>query len=163
MNAIEIRDLCKKYDGFYLDHVNLTLPAGCIMGLVGENGAGKSTIIKLILNMVKRDAGTVALFGKDNRESLNLTKEDIGVVLDEAGISECLNARQVGKIMKGIFKNWDDDVYYGYLRTLAIPEEKRFKDFSRGMKMKLGIAVALSHHAKLLILDVNWCNKIACI
>ncbi len=153
MNAIEIRDLCKKYDGFYLDHVNLTLPAGCIMGLVGENGAGKSTIIKLILNMVKRDAGTVALFGKDNRESLNLTKEDIGVVLDEAGISECLNARQVGKIMKGIFKNWDDDVYYGYLRTLAIPEEKRFKDFSRGMKMKLGIAVALSHHAKLLILD----------
>ena len=153
MNAIEIRDLCKKYDGFYLDHVNLTLPAGCIMGLVGENGAGKSTIIKLILNMVKRDAGTVALFGKDNRESLNLTKEDIGVVLDEAGISECLNASQVGKIMKGIFKNWDDDVYYGYLRTLAIPEEKRFKDFSRGMKMKLGIAVALSHHAKLLILD----------
>ena len=153
MNAIEIRDLCKKYDGFYLDHVNLTLPAGCIMGLVGENGAGKSTIIKLILNMVKRDAGTVALFGKDNRESLNLTKEDIGVVLDEAGISECLNARQVGKIMKGIFKNWDDDVYYGYLRTLAIPEEKRFKDFSRGMKMKLGIAVALRHHAKLLILD----------
>ena len=153
MNAIEIRDLCKKYDGFYLDHVNLTLPAGCIMGLVGENGAGKSTIIKLILNMVKRDAGTVALFGKDNRESLNLTKEDIGVVLDEAGISECLNARQVGKIMKGIFKNWDDDVYYGYLRTLAIPEEKRFKDFSRGLKMKLGIAVALSHHAKLLILD----------
>ena len=87
MNAIEIRDLCKRYDGFFLDHVNLTLPAGCIMGLVGENGAGKSTLIKLILNMIRRDGGTVSLFGKSNQEHIELAKEDIGVVLDEVGIS----------------------------------------------------------------------------
>lgn len=153
MNAIEIRDLCKTYDGFFLDHVNLTLPAGCIMGLVGENGAGKSTVIRLILNMIRRDGGTITLYGRDNRERQQLGKEDIGVVLDEVGISECLNAVQVGKIMRRIFKNWDDAVFSGYLRSLSIPADKQFKDFSRGMKMKLGIAVALSHHAKLLILD----------
>lgn len=153
MNAIEIRDLCKRYDGFFLDHVNLTLPAGCIMGLVGENGAGKSTLIKLILNMIRRDGGTVSLFGKSNQEHIELAKEDIGVVLDEVGISECLNAVQTGKVMRRIFHNWDDAAYRKYLRMLEIPEGKRFKDFSRGMKMKLGIAVALSHQAKLLLLD----------
>ena len=87
MNAIEIRDLYKVYPGFTLDHLNLTLPCGCIMGLVGENGAGKSTTIKLILNIIKRDGGKITLLGKDNREDLRLTKEDIGVVLDEVGIS----------------------------------------------------------------------------
>lgn len=152
MNAIEIRDLCKSYSGFTLDHLNLTLPTGCIMGLIGENGAGKSTTIKLILDMVRRDSGTVTLLGRDNRDNLRLTKEDIGVVLDEVGISECLTAKQVGKIMKHTFRNWDESAYEQYLRLFAIPN-KKFKEFSRGMKMKLGIAVALSHHAKLLILD----------
>lgn len=86
MNAIEIKDLCKTYPGFSLDHVNLTLPCGCIMGLVGENGAGKSTTIRLILDMIARDSGTITLLGKDNRENIRLLKEDIGVVLDEVGI-----------------------------------------------------------------------------
>lgn len=153
MNAIEITDLCKSYADFKLDHLNLTLPTGCIMGLVGENGAGKSTTIKLILDMIKRDSGTVTLMGKDNRTDFRLTKEDIGVVLDEVGISSCLNAKQVGKIMRHSFSNWDDSAYHNYLNTMSIPENKQFKDFSRGMKMKLGIAIALSHHAKLLLLD----------
>lgn len=153
MNAIEIKDLCKSYADFKLDHLNLTLPTGCIMGLVGENGAGKSTTIKLILNMIKRDSGTVTLIGKNNRTDFRLTKEDIGVVLDEVGISSCLNAKQVGKIMQHSFNNWDDDAYHNYLNTMSIPKNKQFKDFSRGMKMKLGIAIALSHHAKLLLLD----------
>lgn len=153
MNAIEIKDLCKSYQGFTLDHLNLTLPMGCILGLIGENGAGKSTTIKLILDMVRRDSGTVTLLGRDNQDNLRLTKEDIGVVLDEVGFSECLTARQVGKIMAHTFQNWDSAAYAGYLRKLSIPENKRFKELSRGMKMKLGIAVALSHHAKLLILD----------
>ena len=153
MNALEIRDLTKHYAGFSLDHLNLTLPWGCIMGLVGENGAGKSTTIKLILNTISRDAGTVTVLGRDNRDNLQLAKEEIGVVLDEVGISACLTARQVGKIMQGIYRNWDEAVFSDYLTRLAVPTDKKFKDFSRGMKMKLGIAAALSHHPRLLILD----------
>ena len=153
MNAIEIRDLCKHYPGFSLDHVNLTLPCGCIMGLVGENGAGKSTTIRLILDMIARDSGTITLLGKDNRENIRLLKEDIGVVLDEVGIPACLNPKQVGKIMANTFRNWEQAVYDSLLEKLAVPPEKPFKDFSKGMKMKLGIAIALSHRPKLLILD----------
>ena len=153
MNAIEIKDLCKTYPGFSLDHVNLTLPCGCIMGLVGENGAGKSTTIRLILDMIARDNGTITLLGKDNRENIRLLKEDIGVVLDEVGIPACLNPKQVGKIMANTFRNWEQAIYDSLLEKLAVPPEKPFKDFSKGMKMKLGIAIALSHRPKLLILD----------
>ena len=153
MNAIEIKGLCKTYPGFSLDHVNLTLPCGCIMGLVGENGAGKSTTIRLILDMIARDSGTITLLGKDNRENIRLLKEDIGVVLDEVGIPACLNPKQVGKIMANTFRNWEQAVYDSLLEKLAVPPEKPFKDFSKGMKMKLGIAIALSHRPKLLILD----------
>lgn len=153
MNAIEIKDLCKTYPGFSLDHVNLTLPCGCIMGLVGENGAGKSTTIRMILDMIARDSGTITLLGKDNRENIRLLKEDIGVVLDEVGIPACLNPKQAGKIMANTFRNWEQAVYDSLLEKLAVPPEKPFKDFSKGMKMKLGIAIALSHRPKLLILD----------
>lgn len=153
MNAIEIKNLCKSYKDFKLDNLSLTLPCGCIMGLIGENGAGKSTTIKLILDMINRDSGTITLLGRDNRDNLQLTKEDIGVVLDEVGISGCLTGKQVGKIMQYTYRNWQADTYAEYLRKLNIPETKPFKDFSRGMKMKLCIAVALSHNAKLLILD----------
>ncbi len=153
MNAIETKELTKKYQGFSLDHLTLALPQGCIMGLIGANGAGKSTTIKLILNLIHRDEGTVKLLGKDNREDLKLTKEDIGVVLDEVGISGCLTTMQVGKVMKNTFHNWDQKAYENYLRIFGLPEKKKFSEFSKGMKMKLGIAVALSHHAKLLILD----------
>lgn len=153
MNAIEIKNLCKSYPSFSLDNLNLILPSGCIIGLIGENGAGKSTTIKLMLNMIQRDSGIIKLLGKDNTKNIRLTKEDIGVVLDDVGISGCLNAKQVGKIMSYTFSNWQTDVYTDYLRKLDISESKSFKDYSRGMKMKLGIAVALSHKAKLLILD----------
>lgn len=153
MNALEIKDLCKSYDSFQLEPLSLTLPNGCIMGLIGENGAGKSTTIRLILDLVSRDGGSVMILGKDNQKDLRLMKEDIGVVLDEVGISECLTARQVGKIMKNTFKRWDEHAYEEYLQKFSLPNNKKFKDLSRGMKMKVGIAVALSHHAKLLILD----------
>ncbi len=153
MNAIEIKDLCKSYGDFSLDHLNLILPTGCIMGLIGENGAGKTTTIKLILDMIKRDSGQITLLGKDNREDIRLLKEDIGVVLDNVGISSCLTAVQVGKIMKHVFQNWDEGAFEACLSRLSLPKTKPFGEFSRGMKMKLGIAVALSHHPKLLILD----------
>lgn len=151
MNALEIKNLTKSFAGFRLDNLSLTLPRGCIMGIIGENGAGKSTTMKLILDMLHKDSGTVTILGKDR--DLRLIKEDIGVVMDEVGIPECLTARQVGKVMKNTFRNWDDAEYSRLLQKLSLPEDKPFKDFSRGMKMKLGIAVALSHRARLLILD----------
>ncbi len=153
MNALEIKNLSKGFGNFRLDNISLTLPSGCIMGLVGENGAGKSTTIRLILDMLKKDGGTVRILGRDNTDDIRLTKEDIGVVLDEVGIPECLSVVQVGKVMRYTFKNWDDEAYNGYIKKLSLPENKPFKEFSRGMKMKLGIAVAMSHGAKLLILD----------
>lgn len=153
MNALELRGVCKRYPGFALEDLNLTLPQGCIMGLVGENGAGKSTTIRLILDLIRRDDGSITLLGQDNREAGPLAREDVGVVLDEVGLSECLTPRQVGKVMALTFRNWDDERYTNLLKRLSLPEKKKFKDLSRGMKMKLGIAVALSHHPKLLILD----------
>ena len=153
MNALEIRNLTKSYPGFTLDNLNLTLPSGCIMGLIGENGAGKSTTIKLILDMIHKDSGSIIILGKDNTDSIELTKEDIGVVMDEVGIPECLTVKQVGNVMKNTFRNWDDAEYARLVQKLALPDHKQFKEFSRGMKMKLGIAIALSHKAKLLILD----------
>lgn len=153
MNALELKNLQKSYGDFTLGPLDLTLPSGCVMGLIGENGAGKSTTMKLILDMLHPDAGSVQLLGQDNRANLRNLKEDVGVVLDEVGLSQCLTPRQVGKMMEGMFRRWDDAVYREYLRRFSLPEDKRFKEFSRGMKMKLGIAVALSHHPKLLLLD----------
>lgn len=153
MNALEIRNLTKTYGDFKLDNLSLTLPSGCVMGLVGENGAGKSTAIKLILDIVHKGSGTVTILGKDNQDNISLTKEDVGVVLDEVGIDGCLKTKQVGKIMKYTYKNWNSDEYNRLVEKLLIPTNKPFKEFSRGMKMKLGIAVAMSHGAKLLILD----------
>lgn len=153
MNALEIKNLTKTFDGFKLDNLNLTLPSGCILGLIGENGAGKSTTIKLILDILHKDGGTVKVLGKDNGKDIRLIKEDVGVVMDEVGIPECLTANQVGKVMSYTFRNWNDAEYRRLLGKLNLPSDKPFKDFSRGMKMKLGIAVAMSHGSKLLLLD----------
>ena len=140
--------------GFSLDDLNLDLPYGCVLGLVGENGAGKSTTIRLIMDTLERDGGTVSVLGTDNRskEFLDL-KEDIGVVLDETFVPEVINAKQMGKIMAGTYKNWDQAVYDGWIRRFELPLDKKFKDYSRGMTMKLGIAAALSHRPRLLLLD----------
>lgn len=152
-NALEITGLTKEYKDFKLDGLNLTLPGGCILGLIGENGAGKSTTIKLVLDMIKRDGGSVKILGRDNSKEIRLIKEEVGTVFDEVGIPECLNARQVGKIMRGTFKSWDSAAYNDLLKRLSLPLDKPFGKFSRGMKMKLGLCVAMSHNAKLLLLD----------
>ena len=153
MNALEIKNLTKTFSGFKLDNLSLTLPSGCIMGLIGENGAGKSTTIKLILDILHKDSGTITVLGKDNTDNIRLTKEDVGVVMDEVGIPECLTPKQVGRIMQDTFRNWNAEEYTRLLQKLSLPENQPFKNFSRGMKMKLGIAIAMSHNAKLLILD----------
>ena len=153
MNALEIKNLNKSFSGFQLNNLNLNLPCGCIMGLIGENGAGKSTTIKLILDILHKDSGTITILGEDNNNNIELLKEDIGVVMDEVGLPECLTANQIGKVMKHSYRNWDDAEYARLLEKLYIPDNKPFKDLSRGMKMKLGIVIAMSHGAKLLLLD----------
>ena len=153
MNAIEIKNLTKTYPGFCLQNLNLTLPSGCIMGIIGENGAGKSTTIRLILDMIEREEGSITIMGMDNRKNIRVLKEEIGVVLDEVGFPECMNAKQVKKMMKGTYKNWNEHLFEDYLKKLSVPDNKSFREFSKGMKMKLGIAVALSHSPKILILD----------
>ncbi|MBC5714324.1 ABC transporter ATP-binding protein [Roseburia sp. BX1005] len=153
-NAIEMKHVTKKYASFQLEDVSLTLPSGCIMGLVGENGAGKSTTIGLIMGSIRRDAGEIFVLGQDNtKKEFDAVKEDIGVVLDEAYFPEVLNAVNVNQIMKHTYQRWDEKQYFDYIKHFSLEEKKMFKDYSRGMKMKLAIAVALSHKPKLLILD----------
>lgn len=154
MNAIEINGLTKSYDDFKLDSITMNVPKGSIVGLVGENGAGKTTTINLIMDAIKRDSGSVKVLGIDNKDKrFTRLKNDIGIVLDEAYYPEILNANDVNRIMKHTYYNWDERIYYEYINRFHLPTNKKFKDYSRGMKMKLAISVAMSHNAKLLILD----------
>ena len=153
-NAIELNHISKSFGEFSLKNVTLAIPAGTICGLVGENGAGKSTTIRLLMGVLRPDSGTASVLGVDvSSPEFRDVKEDVGVVLDEAYFPESLNAVQVGKIMAATYRRWDQGLYDGYLKRFDLPEKKQFKDFSRGMRMKLAIAVALSHQPKLLVLD----------
>ncbi len=153
-NAIEVKNVTKHYPGFTLDNISFTLPSGSILGLVGENGAGKSTTIRLILDAIPRDGGEIRVLGRDNRaKEFTSVKNDIGVVLDEAYFPEVLTARQINAVMKHTYANWSEDAFFRHLQAFAVPPKKAVKDLSRGMRMKLAIAVALSHNPKLLILD----------
>lgn len=152
-NILEIKNLCKKYDGFELKNINIELPKGMIMGLIGENGAGKTTTIRAILNLLNNTSGGIKIFGLDNKECEKQIKEDIGVVLDDSFFSDNMNPKDINKIMRNIYKNWDESAYIKYLDEFKLPSNQNIKEYSSGMKMKLKLAVALSHKAKLLILD----------
>lgn len=152
-NAIEIKHLCKKYKEFSLEDVNIVLPTGSIMGFIGENGAGKSTTIKLIMDIIKKDSGEIRVFdGKLLSENIEI-KENIGVVMDEMCFPETLNISNINCFMNKIYKTWDKNKFLDFCKSFDLPLKKGIKDLSRGMKMKLSIAVALSHDTKLLILD----------
>jgi len=152
-DAIVIKDLYKKYTGFTLDRISFTVPRGTIMGFVGENGAGKTTTIKAILNLIHTDGGEVSVLGYDAGKLPMDVKAQIGVVLDGSNLHESMTARNTTLIMKNIYPKWDEDCFMNYLKRFKLPEKKIIKEFSRGMKMKLIIAIALSHRSKLLILD----------
>ena len=152
-NILEIQNLTKAYDDFTLDKISLALPKGSIMGFIGGNGAGKTTTIKLILNLIHRDSGNIKVFGLDNLDYEKQIKEDLGVVFDESSFPANMKVPHINKVLGQIYKNWDAVLFSSYIDKFGLPVKKEIKDFSRGMKMKLAIAVALSHHAKLLILD----------
>ena len=152
-NAIEIDGLTVRYDGFTLDNISFNVPKGSIMGFIGQNGAGKTTTIKALLNIIKRDAGTIKLLGLDNITDEVAIKQQIAAVFDELPFHDQLNARQLDIILRDVFSEWDSEVYRSYLERLQLPVKKKIGQFSKGMKMKLQIATALSHNAKLLIMD----------
>lgn len=152
-NAIEISGLTKHYDGFTLDNVSFSVPVGSIMGFIGQNGAGKSTTIKAILNIIGVDGGEIKLFGKDYIKDEYEVKSQIAAVFDELPFYDKFNAVQINTLFRGLYKTWDSKTYFGYIECFGLPKKKKLKDFSKGMKMKLQIATALSHGAKLLIMD----------
>ena len=152
-NAIEIKELTKRYDGFCLNQISFDVPKGSIMGFIGQNGAGKTTTIQAILNIIKRDGGEIRLLGLDNRKDELLIKQQIAAVFDELPFNENLSAKQLNIILRSVYEEWNTDTFQEYLERFQIPYKKKFSQFSKGMKMKLQIASALSHNAKLLIMD----------
>lgn len=154
VNAIEVKNVTKEFKGFCLEDVSFVLPKGCILGLIGENGAGKSTTIRLIMDSLKRTSGEITVMGVENdSDDFAQLKEDIGVVLDEACFPSVINVEVVNKMMKCTYRRWDEKMFFDYIHRFNLPLKKQFKEFSRGMKMKLAIATALSHDPKLLVLD----------
>ena len=152
-NVIELKNVSKDYGDFKLDNISFEVPEGCVCGFIGQNGAGKTTTIQLILDTIARDSGEITLFGKSVDGDSASLREDIGVVFDEMGFHEFLTAKQINTIMKNVYKNWDEALYFDYLKRFSLPSKKACGSFSRGMRMKLQIATALSHGAKLLIMD----------
>ncbi|MBR3127948.1 MAG: ABC transporter ATP-binding protein [Solobacterium sp.] len=153
MNAIELKNLSKSYPGFELKDLNLTLPAGTIMGLVGENGAGKSTTMKLLLGMIRPDGGSINVLGESDLRARPQIKEEIGVVMEDVSFPTIMKIDEIGKVMAGIYRNWDAAEFARMVKVLRIPEDKKFFEMSRGNRMKTGFACALAHHPRLLLLD----------
>lgn len=154
-NILEIQNLSKRYhnSNFKLDNVTFCVPSGSIMGLVGENGAGKTTTISAILNIIKKDSGTIKIFGKEMLDGCTHMREDIGVVFDAINFPNSLTAKKLSSVFSNIYKNWDEYYFQKLNKKLNIPLNKPIREFSRGMTMKLAITVALSHSPRLLILD----------
>jgi ABC-2 type transport system ATP-binding protein len=154
MNSIlEIKNLRKEYSGFTLRDINLSLDRGYIMGFIGPNGAGKSTTIKLIMNLVRKDSGEIKIFGMDNIKHEREIKERIGFVYDENYFYEELSLIDMKKIISSFYKSWDDSEFSKYMKKFELPEKKKIKELSKGMKMKYSLALALSHRAELIIMD----------
>lgn len=153
--ALELNKVSKTYkkSGFILDQISFSLPQGSIMGIIGENGAGKTTTIGCILNTIFRDSGSIKIFGKEMQDEDTDIREKIGVVYDGDNFPLYYNATQVAAVMRGIYKNWDDQMYNRYLIRFGLDPKKKIGDYSRGMTMMLAIAVAISHHPQLLIMD----------
>jgi ABC-2 type transport system ATP-binding protein len=153
MDILKVEKLCKKLNGFSLQDVSFTLPGGCILGYVGENGAGKSTTIQTMFGLFHKDDGNVLFCGQPYDAEDQTPKEQIAVIFDDVCYHDCLTPVQIGKSMAGIYQTWSNETYGNMLERFHLPQKKPVKDFSRGMKMKLNLAVAFSHDTRLLVLD----------
>ncbi|KRF56830.1 multidrug ABC transporter ATP-binding protein [Bacillus sp. Soil531] len=153
-NLLEVRNMAKSFgQNEVLKDVSFHVPPGSIVGFIGDNGAGKSTTFKAVLGLISRDSGTVEIFGEDNLNKNATIKEDIGVVFDAINLPVSLTIKQLNKVFKSLFNSWDEADFYRLIRSFSLPEDKKIHTFSRGMSMKLSLAIALSHRAKLLLLD----------
>lgn len=152
-NCIEVKNITREYPQFKLNNVSFNVPCGTVVGFIGENGAGKSTTIRAILGLLKKGDGEITVLGENADTLTNETKEKIGVVFDGLSFPENLTASQLDKVMRGIYKTWNSEKYFGFMRIFELPLNKKFRTFSRGMVMRLSIAAALSHNPQLLILD----------
>jgi ABC superfamily ATP binding cassette transporter, ABC protein len=150
--AIEIKDLVKQFDNFKLGPINLTIPKGTIVGYIGQNGAGKSTTIKLLLGLLNKDSGEIKILDEINPNSVAL-KDKLGIVFDDLLVPEEMTLVDVEKFCSRVYSKWNKNSFYKFKEKFNLPEKKIIKNYSRGMKMKLSMAVALSHSAELLILD----------
>ncbi len=152
-NSIEIKNLTCKYPQFTLDGISFDIPCGSVMGLIGENGAGKSTLIKAVLGLLRPVSGSITVLGENSTKLTDTVKEKIGAVFDEMPFPKELNAKQLNKVLAGIFTCWDDDMFRSYMERFGLPLNKKIGSFSRGMQMRLSFAAALSHAPQLLVLD----------
>lgn len=152
-DSIVIENLTRKFPGFVLDNVSFTVPRGSIVGFVGKNGAGKTTTLKLILNLMRRDSGSIRVFGLDNRKDERKIKADVGVVFEDVRFHDILSPKELEPVLGGLYANWDKELFEQYLKRFSLPESRKIKDYSKGMRMKLSIAAALAHRPKLLLLD----------
>ena len=152
-NAIEISGLTKKYDGFTLDSVSFAVPKGSIMGFIGQNGAGKTTTIRALLNIIKADGGEIKMLGLDNIGNEYDIKERIAVVFDELPFHDSFTGTALSKMFAGLYGSWDEKRFFELCDRFGLPTKKKLAKFSKGMKMKMQIATALSHNAELLIMD----------
>ncbi|WP_303820266.1 ABC transporter ATP-binding protein [Ruminococcus flavefaciens] len=152
-NAIAIKGVTKRYDGFTLDNISFDVPKGCIMGFIGQNGAGKTTTIRSLLHITDIDGGEISLLGMDHVKDEAELKKRIAVVFDELPFHDMFNVKDMAKIFRGLYPDWNDDTYMKYIDRFQLPKKKKIGQFSKGMKMKLQIACALSHNAELLVMD----------
>ena len=151
--CLELKGVSKSFQGFRLNHISFTLPQGYIMGLVGSNGAGKTTTIRLILNMLEKNEGEILVFGKDNVLHEKAVKQEIGVVFDHMFYVDSWTVRDTEKAISIFYDDWQHNTFDDMIRRFCLPQNKKVGELSRGMQMKLMLACAFSHNAKLLILD----------
>ncbi len=152
-NCIEVKNVSRSYPQFSLKNVSFNVPYGSVVGFIGENGAGKSTTIRAILGLLKKGEGSITVLGENADDLSPATKEKIGVVFDGLSFPENLNVRQLDRVMCGIYKTWESEKFFSFMKKFELPLDKKFKSFSRGMVMRLSIAAALSHATQLLVLD----------